>query len=84
MHIDTTHTMDLTGRKKTRRILDTQRQADFRKRMIAAGMVQVSGWVYGNQANEVVQLMRRLRGDSGLTVGPVRNEATGKLEKLEI
>lgn len=83
MHIDMTTTMVLTGNKKTRRILNADRQTEFRKRMIAAGMVQVSGWVQGHQASDVIQLMRRLKTSGDLTVGPVRNVVSGKLEKLD-
>lgn len=77
MHIDMTHQLG------KRRILSADRQAEFRKRMTDAGMVQVSGWVSGRQASGVAQLIRRLRDDSRLEVGPVRDTRTGKLAKLE-
>lgn len=58
------------------------RQAAFRRRQEADGMVQVTGFVPGSVASEVQQLIRRLRADPALTVGPLRNVVTGKLDKL--
>lgn len=60
-----------------------ERQRSFKKRMAAGGFVQVSGWVRSHQAADIKTLLARLSADPDLTVGPVRNEASGRLEKLE-
>lgn len=55
------------------------RQAAFRERMKAEGLVQVSGWVHPHQAADVVALMATLRRRDDLTTGPFRNPETGRL-----
>ena len=74
--------IDLTNVHVGRRIKCADRQATYRQRMEALGMVQVSGWVHRTQAPEVVGLMQNLRINADLTVGPIRNTRTGKLQKL--
>ena len=62
----------------------TKRQADYRQRMTASGLVQVSGWVHaGQQQGDASILLRRLRDDPDLRPGPLRHSRTGKLHKLE-
>lgn len=60
-----------------------KRHAAFRERMVAAGFVQVSGWVHKEQAGAAAQLLRRLKEEPALLPGPVRDTRTGKLLKLE-
>lgn len=62
---------------------NTQRQRAYKARQKAKGLEQVSGWVLPHQVAEVQLLFKRLAADRDLNVGPVRNEATGRLEKLE-
>lgn len=62
---------------------NAERQRAYKARLKAQGLEQVSGWVLPHQVPEVQLLFKRLAADRDLTVGPVRNEATGRLEKLE-
>lgn len=59
-----------------------ERQKAFRRRLEAEGMAQISGFVPGRHFDDVRLLIERLRNDPALTVGPLRNVVTGKLEPL--
>ncbi|MER9265424.1 hypothetical protein NKI63_12715 [Mesorhizobium sp. M0410] len=59
-----------------------ERQRTFKKKMYDAGYVQVTVWVHASQAADIKTLADRLKADRDLTVGPIRNEATGRLQKL--
>ncbi|MFC3705923.1 hypothetical protein ACFOOL_14290 [Devosia honganensis] len=58
------------------------RQADFRRRMEAAGYVQVTGWVHRDQAADALTMLRRLRENPALSPVSLRNSATNKFEGL--
>lgn len=62
---------------------NADRQRAFKKRMADRGLVQVNGWVHPHQLTEVRTLLDRLGGNRDLTVGPIRHESTGRLQKLE-
>ena len=70
-------------RRKPSTHSNQQRQAAFKRRMRDVGLVQVSGWLHPHQRADLNLLFRRLQSNPNLTVGPVRNEATGRLEKLD-
>ena len=55
------------------------RQAAFRERMVKAGLVQVSAWVHSHQEADVLNYLRHLRENPGLSPGPLRDPATGRL-----
>jgi hypothetical protein len=56
-----------------------KRQKLYRRRMIDAGLVQVTGWVPADEAAAVKLLMRALAENTNLTPGPARCKATMKL-----
>lgn len=56
-----------------------ERQSAYRERMVAAGYVQVTGWVHRTQAPEVTNYLRALKERPDLQPGPLRNPITGKL-----
>lgn len=58
------------------------RQADYRRRMEAAGFVQVTGWVHTHQAASVTDLLAALRADINCEAGPMRDIITGRLTKV--
>ena len=58
------------------------RQAQFRYNMHRQGMREVTGWVREHQTADMTLLMRRLREDPDLEIGPLRNTRTGRLVKL--
>lgn len=59
-----------------------KRQAAFRARMKAEGLVQVTGWVHEHQASDAIQVLRRLKKNEDLTPGPLRNTVTNKFVSL--
>ncbi|RWO96668.1 MAG: hypothetical protein EOQ98_21860 [Mesorhizobium sp.] len=58
------------------------RQRAFKKRMSDDGFVQVTGWVRSHQAADIAALMKRLKEDTDLEPGPMRNTRTGRLERV--
>lgn len=61
---------------------NTDRQATFRRQMAEKGFVQVTGWVHADQAHDLRTTIDRLRRDHELACGPLRHEASGRLQKL--
>jgi|EndMetStandDraft_3_1072993.scaffolds.fasta_scaffold415389_2 hypothetical protein len=58
------------------------RQAAYRERMKAEGLIQVSGWINPEQAADLIELMNALRHRPDLTTGPLRNPSTGRLVSI--
>lgn len=59
-----------------------ERQKKFRQLMADKGMVEVSGWVPREHGAAVKDLMLALSSRPHCEIGPLRNTATGKLERL--
>jgi len=73
-----------TRPKKDRVISNRQRAAAFRERQAAAGLVQVVCWVPADKAPDFTTAAARIRDNRNLRIGPLRNDETGKLEKLDL
>lgn len=50
--------------------------------MAEKGMKEITGWVPANRAASVKDLMQALGERPDCEIGPLRNIATGKLERL--
>lgn len=59
-----------------------QRQRQFKARQEELGLVQCNVWVPAHTFADVQTLAQLLRDNPDLTVGPLRNQRTGKLRAL--
>lgn len=59
-----------------------ERQRAFRERQRAAGLTAFAALVPSRHVGALADLVRRLREDESLEIGPLRNTRTGRLEKL--
>ena len=59
-----------------------ERKAQYRRRMEAQGLVQVSGWVPVHAAPDFYVIAAALRQDRELGFGPLRHLETGHFRKF--
>lgn len=59
-----------------------ERQRAFKAKLAEQGLRQVFGYVHEHQLSDLLLLVARLRDNPDLQVGPVRNTATGRIERL--
>lgn len=59
------------------------RQAEYRARKAAHGLVTATGLVHDHQRADVLALLRALALNPSLEVGPLRDTSSGKLVSLK-
>lgn len=60
---------------------NAERQAKANRKRKASGLGKAQGWVHSHQVADIQMIMRMLRENPGLELGPLRDTRTGKLVK---